>query len=399
MSSQDDPSTLDGPLIADRYRLGRLLGEGGQGSTFLGFDRKQNCEVAIKAFAMGRAAAWKQFDLFERECKVLRNLEHPRIPRYFDELRSEDGATYYLVMQHIPGESLRVRLRRDGALSEAELWQVLWQLSDVLAYLHGRSPPVVHRDIKPHNLVRRPDGEIALVDFGGVRTALRSDGNSTVVGTFGYMAPEQLHGAATPATDMYGLGATLIALGTAMEPEHLPRQGLRIDFSEHLSVSPKLQRVLRRLVEPEPAARPASGVALQQLLETGLDEVEEVQVAAVPADTSGIPSLPEDIPPQVGVVVGVLLTAGGVLGGVLVSLLDLIFVPLVFALIAIFAGKDRKPMLTEQQHKVRGALGEAGQGLRQLTSRGVQDFRKQRALLPEHRPGRRGRGRGRFKGR
>jgi serine/threonine protein kinase len=116
---------------------------------------------------------------------------------------------------------------------------------------------VVHRDLKPSNIGRAPDGTIALVDFGGVLDAARERGGSTIVGTFGYMAPEQLHGQATPATDIYALGATIVALAGGIEPEEVPRKGLRMDLDRHLpSIDPGLRAVLIAMTDPDPERRP-----------------------------------------------------------------------------------------------------------------------------------------------
>jgi hypothetical protein len=382
-----DPTTeapFEGPVVGGRYRLGDLIGQGGQGSTYRAFDREGARTVAVKVFALGKAAEWKPFELFQRECRTLRALDHPRIPHFLDELQSEDGSTYYLVMEYISGETLHQRLRARGALSEAELWQVLWQIVDVLSYLHGQSPPVVHRDIKPMNVIQRASGEIVLVDFGGVRQALRPDGGSTVVGTFGYMAPEQLHGEARPATDLYSLGATLVALGTAMEPEHLPREGLQIDFSQHLEVSPPLARLLRRLTEPEPDQRPRSGAQLKTELEHIASQGEDGDgggAAGGSGSAAGVPPLPSDMPPQIGVAAGVLMAIIGVVGTAVVTVVDGAIVPLIFALIAIFSSPQQRKQLEAQRKKVQLALRDAQPSLKQLSSRGVREFEDNRRRL------------------
>lgn len=116
---------------------------------------------------------------------------------------------------------------------------------------------MIHRDIKPSNLVRAPDGKLALVDFGGVLDAARDKGGSTVVGTFGYMAPEQLHGQVTAATDLYALGATIVSLAGGIEPEDVPRKGLRMDLARHLpTLEPGLRDVLVEMTDPDPDKRP-----------------------------------------------------------------------------------------------------------------------------------------------
>src|SRR6185295_14519102 len=144
-------------------------------------------------------------------------------------------------------------------LGRDEILRFLRDASGVLDYLHGRAPPVIHRDIKPNNVIRRPDGSFAIVDFGAVRDRLRPEGGSTVVGTFGYMAPEQFQGRALPATDVYALGATAIAMLTGEEPEALPHKGLAIDVNAALGrrASPAMVRVLSSMLAPDPDQRAA----------------------------------------------------------------------------------------------------------------------------------------------
>ncbi len=159
-------------------------------------------------------------------------------------------------MQRAPGENLRVLSAR-RRLSHLELREVLIRGLEILDYLHTRSPAVIHRDIKPTNIVRAPDGKIALVDFGGVLEAARDKGGSTIVGTYGYMAPEQLHGQVTPAADIYSLGATIVALAGGIEPEDVPRKGLRMDLDRHLpTVDAGLRAALTAMTDPDPDKRP-----------------------------------------------------------------------------------------------------------------------------------------------
>ncbi len=225
-------------LHQGRYAVVRVLGQGAQGATLEAVDKQGGRPVAIKRFQVRGADSWKDVELAEREAHVLAQLSHPALPVYLDHFE-EDGCLY-LVMERIEGESLAALRAQGGRLEHTEVARLLGEIGDALDYLHGRVPPVIHRDLKPSNIIRRPDGSFCLVDFGSVRASLEPSGGSTVVGTFGYMAPEQFQGRALPATDIYGLGATLLTLLSDQEPEDLPHRGLAIDVKAALggAVSP-----------------------------------------------------------------------------------------------------------------------------------------------------------------
>ena len=227
-----------------RYTLNRTLGTGSQAETFEARDngitrgrpaagelaadwqryvsRASRGEtpnpvglVAIKAFHVGKAKAWKDVELAEREARTLAALSHPNLPRYIEHFE-EEGALY-LVMEMIEGETLAALRARHRGSSVAEVTRMLGDIAEALRYLHSRAPAVVHRDIKPGNIIRRPDGSFALVDFGAVGDRLKPEGGSTVVGTFGYMAPEQFQGRASTRSDLYGLAATARFAASAKE--------------------------------------------------------------------------------------------------------------------------------------------------------------------------------------
>jgi serine/threonine protein kinase len=263
-------SPFDGPLLGGRYRLGPKLGKGSQGEIFLARDEKakgaEDREVIVKRLTP--RGTWKSFELFEREGRVLSQLRHAGVPRHLATLEEPPG-TFNLVMQRVPGENLR-DLSARRRLSQTELRDVLIRGLEILDYLHTRAPAVVHRDLKPSNIVRAPDGKLALVDFGGVLDAARDKGGSTIVGTFGYMAPEQLHGQATPATDLYALGATIVALAGGVEPEDVPRKGLRMDLDRHLpALDDNLRAALTAMTDPDPDKRPQRARDVVALLAKG----------------------------------------------------------------------------------------------------------------------------------
>jgi tRNA A-37 threonylcarbamoyl transferase component Bud32 len=247
----DQPSTLrDG-----RYAVVRLLGEGAQAATFEAVDKKEGRPVAIKRFRVRGARSWKEVELAEREARVLASIKHPGLPRYIEHF--EDRGELFLVTELIEGESLLSLRKRGVTFSEADVVRFLHDVAAILDYLHGRAPPVVHRDIKPSNVLRRKDGSFALIDFGSVRDKMKPEGGSTVVGTFGFMAPEQFQGRAMPGSDVYAAGATALAILTGREPEDLPHKGLAIDVAASLGggASPALGRVLSSMLEPDPDRR------------------------------------------------------------------------------------------------------------------------------------------------
>ena len=254
--SEDAPASET--VGAGRYVLMGSLGAGSQGETLEAVDKREGRPVAIKRFTIRGAKSWKDVELAEREATVLASLSHSGLPRYIDHF--EENGALYLVMEKIEGESLQARRKRGAGLDQAQVTRFLQDASACLRYLHSQAPPVVHRDIKPGNVILRPDGSYCLVDFGSVRDRLKPEGGSTVVGTFGFMAPEQFQGRAGPSSDVYAVGATALSLLTGREPEDLPHKGLGVDVESALGgqVDRRLTLALRSMLEPDPDKRARS---------------------------------------------------------------------------------------------------------------------------------------------
>ncbi|GEM_PF-3279709 len=253
------------PLLAGHYRLEERIGRGGRGTVYRAIDVHDERSVAIKEVALG--AGQKLDELALREVAVLQQLDHPAVPAYLDHVMAGRGRgrALFVVQRFVDGRSLADELERHR-YSEDEVLAILDELCDVLAYLHGRSPPVIHRDLKPQNVLRGPSG-LVLVDFGAVRDVLKTTlGGSTVAGTFGFMAPEQFKGDATPATDIFGLGALAIALLSRKDPAQLhDRQG-RFSWEEHVELTGPMTGLLQRMTAPDPADRPQNVDAVRTAL-------------------------------------------------------------------------------------------------------------------------------------
>lgn len=248
-----------------RYRLLERLGGGRDRDTFLAKDQRSALDVIVKRFCVKHAQSWKEVELAEREARVLRGIHHELLPEYIDHF--EEEGCLYTVVTHVPGEDLRAARRAGRHFGEAEIFALLSDAARAFEYLHRQTPPIVHRDLEPGNIVLGPDGRYRFVDFGAVAQRLRGEEGSTVAGTFGYMAPEQLQGRAAPAADIYALGATAMALLTGTEPDRLPYVGLAIDVQRALgdTTSERLREILEAMLEPDPELRASD---LGQLLES-----------------------------------------------------------------------------------------------------------------------------------
>ncbi|MBT3223946.1 MAG: serine/threonine protein kinase, partial [Proteobacteria bacterium] len=252
----DDQATLNG-----EYQLLECLGRGGFGTTYLA-EGPDGVRVAVKELPYHLAASPKARELLFREIRILRELDHQAIPKYLADFSTGRGRhrVHCLVQEYVEGHTLAHEME-NHRYSPAEVLDVLDKLLPILTYLHSLSPPVIHRDIKPANIIRRRDGSLALVDFGSVRDVLATTlGGSTVIGTFGYMAPEQFRGDAVPQTDLHALGALAVALLTRKEPAAVLDEQNRITWRRFTDVHPALGELVDDLLAPEVAQRPATAV-------------------------------------------------------------------------------------------------------------------------------------------
>ncbi len=246
-------------ILQGRYQLQRQLGRNAGRQTWLAADINTSPveSVIVKLLAFSPQMQWEDFKLFEREAQVLKNLNHPRIPRYRDYFALDkqigNGLCWFaLIQDYIPGSSLQQLIEEGERFSEAQVRQIATEVLNILIDLHELNPPVLHRDIKPSNLILGEDGQVYLVDFGAVQNQAAAEGVTfTVVGTTGYAPLEQFWGKAVPASDLYALGASLIHLLTGISPAELPQSNLRIQFQDKVSINPNFVRWIEALTTPD----------------------------------------------------------------------------------------------------------------------------------------------------
>ncbi len=250
-------------LIQGRYRLIEQFRNKPGRQTWLAFDVEKEQRVVLKKLCFDASFEWNALKQFERESKILQNLEHPRIPKFlsFFELESENSSAFILIQSYIEAQSLTAHIQAGRTFTDSDIKQIAASVLDTLSYLHSRCPPVIHRDIKPSNILLSNSfdnriGQVYLVDFGSVQTPTATGTDTfTIVGSYGYMAPEQFIGRAMPASDLYGLGATLIYLATGRHPADLMTDDFNLDWRESISLSAQSTNWIKQLVEPDLSRR------------------------------------------------------------------------------------------------------------------------------------------------
>ncbi|NEQ54773.1 MAG: serine/threonine protein kinase [Leptolyngbya sp. SIO3F4] len=235
-------------LIHGRYKLLEQLRDKPDRQTWLAFDEEIEQKVVIKELRFDASFEWNTLKQFEREAKILKNLDHPQIPKLIDffELDDDRANGFILIQTYIDAPSLTESIQAGRTFTALDIQQIAKSVLDIFSYLHGLHPAVIHRDIKPSNILLSDRsgnhvGQVYLVDFGSVQTPIAKGTDTfTIVGSYGYMAPEQFIGRAVPASDLYGLGSTLIYLATGQHPADLMTEGYDCDWRTHLSLSPHL---------------------------------------------------------------------------------------------------------------------------------------------------------------
>ena len=269
-------------MIAGRYTLERVLGRGGMAVVYYAIDGKLDRPVALKLLAEHLIEDQAFRKRLLHEARVAARLSHPSIVQVYDA--GEEGERPYIVMEYVEGETLAAILQRRHRLPPDEVVELALQICDGLAYAHAAG--LVHRDVKPQNLLLTPAGDVKIADFGIARAegGTRATETGTILGTAGYLPPEQAAGKeATPTADLYSLGVVLYELVGGEQPyrfSSLPEllalqqtQVIRPLRQLAADVPPALERAVLRCLATDPRARPQSARELaSELSETGVGE-------------------------------------------------------------------------------------------------------------------------------
>ena len=250
----------EGYTIGERYRLLTQIGEGGMSRVYLALDTVLNKQWAAKEIKHVEDPAQRELIVksLVTEANMIKRFDHPAIPRIVDII-DEEG-TLYVIMDYVEGRTRAEILELEGPQSEEKVVDWALQLLDALEYLHQRKPPVIYRDMKPANVMLKPNGLVELIDFGIARE-YREDGSSTTaaigdtvqLGTRGFAPPEQYGGSGqTDArTDVYALGATMYNLVTGKNPSDPP-----YTMAPIRQVRPELSAGLERIIAKATQANP-----------------------------------------------------------------------------------------------------------------------------------------------
>ncbi len=209
---------MRGNIVDGRYALGESLGSGGMGEVYLTHDEVLERDVALKVLRSQYAGDEEFTERFRREARSAASLSHPHIVQVYDRGETEDG-TSYIAMEYVPGGTLKEHIERRGPFGARETAAVGAQIADALEAAHERG--VIHRDIKPQNVLVTASGDLKVTDFGIARaaSAVTSSASNAIFGTAGYISPEQALGEPVgPASDLYSLGVILYEMLTGELP-------------------------------------------------------------------------------------------------------------------------------------------------------------------------------------
>lgn len=246
-----------GTVIDNKYEILKEIGKGGMSTVYLAMDKRLNKQWAVKE--LRRIPGNENNKILVKsliiEANMMKKLDHPSLPRVVDII--DNGQTIYVIMDYIEGESLKTVLSVSGAQSQKKVVEWAKELCEVLRYLHSQKPPIIYRDMKPSNIMLKPEGNLKLIDFGIAREYKQDNLADTVsLGTRGYAAPEQFggKGQTDARTDIYCLGVTLYHLITGQNPTEPPYEIYPIRHW-NASLSSGLEAIISKCTQLNPEDR------------------------------------------------------------------------------------------------------------------------------------------------
>ena len=253
--------TKEGTVLDGKYEILKEIGRGGMSIVYLARDNRLNKQWAIKEIKNdGSKSIQTLLKGLEREANILRDVDHPVLPRIVDIINSR--GTIYVVMDFIEGTNLADVLKEEGAQPQEDVIEWGKELASALDYLHSMDPPIIYRDMKPANVMLRPEGDVKLIDFGTAKEyTVESNADTTALGTRGYAAPEQFGDAqgrgiykTDARTDIYNLGATMYHMVTGMNPCEPPYE-IKPIRQWNPSLSAGLEQIILKCTQPNPEDR------------------------------------------------------------------------------------------------------------------------------------------------
>ncbi len=264
-----------GSVIDKKYKILNKIGQGGMSVVYLAMNERANKQWAIKEIRKDAAAASEiNMASIKTETEMLKNLSHPNLPSIVDIIDHEDSIL--IVMDYVEGNTLSKAVNELGPQPQEYVIEWAKQLCDVLGYLHSQNPPIIYRDLKPGNIMLKPDGTIVLIDFGTARQYKEENlEDTTCLGTRGYAAPEQFggHGQTDARTDIYCLGTTIYHLVTGKNPSEPPYEIRNIRYWNE-SLSKGLEQIVAKCTQLDPEKRYQSCNEVLYALEH-YDELDE----------------------------------------------------------------------------------------------------------------------------
>lgn len=238
-----------GTVIEGKYRVLSEIGRGGMSVVYLAMDTRLNKQWAVKEIR--KRGSGKNDEIVVNsllaEANLMKRLDHPALPRIVDII--DNGVTIYVVMDYIEGESLDKILMEYGAQSEETVINWALQIADALSYLHRQKPSIIYRDMKPANVMLKPEGNIKIIDFGIAREYKEQNlADTTVLGTKGYAPPEQYSGQTDPRSDIFALGMTMHHLLTGIDPRNGEPYASVRQWNPELSEG--IEAIIDRCVQP-----------------------------------------------------------------------------------------------------------------------------------------------------